>query len=161
MRLGIFAKTFPRATVEEVFDAVREAGYASGPYFQTYDVFPPGLVTPLEWRNTYPPEGASHGFPEQLRRDRNGFLDYGWNHIPIEYGDRNWATSEALGSDGAWSKLNSDWRRVESKNMQRWHAELFLRYFCVDGVIIRDPEEGRNALRRGARPDFNNSERAN
>jgi hypothetical protein len=67
----------------------------------------------------------------------------------------------AIGSGGGWSKQDSDWRRVESKNMQRWHAELYLRYFCVDGVIIRDPEEGRDALRRGARRDFNNSERAN
>ena len=66
----------------------------------------------------------------------------------------------ALGSGGSWSALQSDWRRVESKNMQRWHAELYLRYFCVDGVIIRNAAEGVDALRRGARQDFNNSERA-
>ncbi|MSQ64373.1 MAG: hypothetical protein EXR33_11180 [Betaproteobacteria bacterium] len=68
----------------------------------------------------------------------------------------------AIGNDGGWSVIRqSEWRRIEPRSVQRWHNELYLRYFCVDGIIIRSPEEGLNALRRGGRPDFNNSERAN
>ena len=90
-----------RPTDDTAMPTLHAAGFASGPYFQTYDVFPPGLVKPLEWRNTYPPEGASHGFPQQLRRDRNGFYDYGWVHLPMmASGGHHWAFSEALGSNG-------------------------------------------------------------
>jgi hypothetical protein len=80
--------------------AARMAGYGSGPYFQTYDVFPPGSVRELEWRNTYPPEGASHGFPHQLRRNRDGFYDYAWVHLPVASSAHHWEFSDALGSDG-------------------------------------------------------------
>jgi len=80
--------------------AINAAGFASGPYFQTYDVYPPGSVRELEWRNTYPPEGASHGFPEQLRRNRDGFYDYAWVHLPMRHSDHHWVFSDALGSDG-------------------------------------------------------------
>ena len=80
--------------------AVHTAGFASGPYFQTYDVYPPGSVHELEWRNTYPPEGASHGFPHQLRRNRDGFYDYAWVHLPMTHSEHHWAFSDALGSDG-------------------------------------------------------------
>jgi hypothetical protein len=89
-----------RPTDPGVMPAVHDAGFASGPYFQTYDVFPPGSVHELEWRNTYPPEGASHGFPHQLRRNRDGFYDYAWVHLPVARGDHYWAFSDALGSDG-------------------------------------------------------------
>ena len=67
----------------------------------------------------------------------------------------------AIGNAGRWATTQAEWRRIEPRSVQRWHNELYLRYFCVDGIIIRSAEEGLNALRRGARPDFNNSERAN
>lgn len=74
--------------------------------------------------------------------------------------DRGTYKVYAVGSNGRWTTTQNDWRQIEPRSVQRWHNELYLRYFCVDGVIIRSPEEGADALRRGARRDFNNSERA-
>lgn len=67
----------------------------------------------------------------------------------------------AYANDGRWSATQSDWRRIEPRAIQRWHNELYLRYFCTQGIIIRSAEEGLSALRRGGHPEFNNSERAN
>lgn len=67
----------------------------------------------------------------------------------------------AFGNDGRWAARQSEWRRIEPRSVQRWHNELYLRYFCVEGIIIRSAEEGVDALRRGGRADFNNAERAN
>lgn len=67
----------------------------------------------------------------------------------------------AFGNDGRWAARQSEWRRIEPRSVQRWHNELYLRYFCANGIIIRSAEEGLMALRRGGHPDFNSAERAN
>lgn len=81
-------------------DAILAAGYASGPYFQAFDLFPPGSVTELGWRNTYPPEGSSDGWPESLIRDREGWLDAGWTYLPYPSGEHFWDDETYLTSDG-------------------------------------------------------------
>ncbi len=80
--------------------ALATAGYASGPYQQTFDVFPPGMATELEWRGTYPPEGATDGWPAALIRDMQGWLDPAWLHLPFPPGERFWHFEERLERDG-------------------------------------------------------------
>lgn len=60
----------------------------------------------------------------------------------------------ALGrSDGTWSKSrNTQWERVREGGSNRQYAALFQEYFCPGGVIVRDAEEARDALRRGGYP---------
>jgi hypothetical protein len=67
----------------------------------------------------------------------------------------------ALANDGRWAARETDWRQIEPRSIQRWHNELFARYFCPNGAIIASAEEGLHALRRGGHPLVNNSERAN
>ena len=56
--------------------------------------------------------------------------------------------------DGAWSKSrNNEWSRIKDEVANRYHAVLFLEYFCPSGVIVRDVGEAREALRRGGHPD--------
>jgi hypothetical protein len=111
---------------------VREAGFASGPYFQTYDVFPPGSVRELEWRNTYPPEGASHGFPHQLRRNRDGFFDYAWVHLPMAHSEHHWAFTDALGSDGRVVRrthaIHEQYPVQSYRRCQLFHREVIAEY---------------------------------
>jgi hypothetical protein len=92
-----------------------------------------------------------------VARSRSGAENVSYEGIRCE--DGNYKVY-AIGSDGRWSAQQTDWRRIQDKSVQRWHAELYTRYFCVDHVIIRSVEEGQNALRRGGHPDFNNSQRA-
>jgi CNP1-like family protein len=93
-----------------------------------------------------------------VARSRSGTDNVSYEGIRCESGTYK---VYAIGSNGRWSATQNDWRKIEPRSVQRWHNELYLRYFCVDGVIIRSPEEGADALRRGARRDVNNSERAN
>lgn len=56
-------------------------------------------------------------------------------------------------SDGTWSKSrNKQWERIREAVNNRHHAALFQEYFCPGGVIVRDAEEARDALRRGGHP---------
>ncbi len=56
--------------------------------------------------------------------------------------------------DGSWSKSrNGDWSRIQEVYANRHHAALFLDYFCPGGVIVRNAEEARNALRLGGHSD--------
>ena len=56
--------------------------------------------------------------------------------------------------DGTWSKSrNSEWSRIKDEVANRYHAVLFLEYFCPGGVIVRNVAEAREALRRGGHPD--------
>lgn len=55
--------------------------------------------------------------------------------------------------DGSWSKSrNSDWSRIQEAYANRQHAALFSDYFCPGGLIVRDVEEAKSALRRGEHP---------
>lgn len=76
------------------------SAYAGGPYFQTYDVFPPGSVEELGWRGVYPPEGATAGWPEDLIHDMAGWLNAGWRYLPFAQGDKFWETEQFLESTG-------------------------------------------------------------
>lgn len=56
--------------------------------------------------------------------------------------------------DGSWSKSrNNEWRRIRDVAANRYHAALFGDYFCPEGVIVRNVEEARDALRRGRHPE--------
>lgn len=80
--------------------ALDASPYASGPYFQTFDVFPPGSVQELGWRGTYPPEGASDGWSEDLIRDMAGWLDPAWMYLPFPPGTKFWSGEGYLERDG-------------------------------------------------------------
>ena len=56
--------------------------------------------------------------------------------------------------DGSWSKSrNNEWTRIRDAVANRQYAALFLDYFCPGGLIVRNPEEARDALRQGGHPD--------
>lgn len=57
-------------------------------------------------------------------------------------------------NDGTWAKARtSEWKPIENKPINRHHASLSRDYFCPSALAIRNPEEGRDALRRGKHPD--------
>lgn len=89
-----------RPADEHARAALLTSPYASGPYLQTYDVFPTGSVQELGWRGTYPPEGASDGWPDDLIRDMNGWLDPAWMYLPFPRGATFWEMEEHLAADG-------------------------------------------------------------
>lgn len=80
--------------------ALADSPYAGGPYFQTYDVFPPGSVEELGWRGVYPPEGAMAGWPEDLIHGGEGWLNDGWRYLPFAEGEEFWRTEEYLDPSG-------------------------------------------------------------
>lgn len=52
--------------------------------------------------------------------------------------------------DGSWSEARmSRWEPVRESSGNRHHAALFQEYFCPGGVIVRNAQEARDALRRG------------
>lgn len=60
----------------------------------------------------------------------------------------------ATGSDGQWNKARiSEWRPIENKPVNRYHAALSRELFCPDGIPIATADEGRNALRLGKHPN--------
>jgi len=55
--------------------------------------------------------------------------------------------------DGTWAKARfSEWRPIENKPVNRYHAALQRDLFCPIGTAILTPEEGREALRLGKHP---------
>lgn len=60
-------------------------------------------------------------------------------------------------SDGSWAKSrNNDWRRIQEEYTNRYHAELYLNYFCPIGSIVNSREEALEALRRGGHSSLRN-----
>lgn len=56
--------------------------------------------------------------------------------------------------DGTWTAARkSEWRRIENKPVNRYHAALSRDLFCPNGTVVRTPDEGRNALRLGKHPE--------
>lgn len=52
--------------------------------------------------------------------------------------------------DGSWTKARSNgWVKVRDVGVNRYHAALFLDFFCPGGVITRDVNEIRRLMRRG------------
>jgi len=62
---------------------------------------------------------------------------------------RIYATGRA---DRSWSRRDQPWRRIEPRNVQRWHNALEAEYFCVGGIPIQSAAEGLEALQRGGHP---------
>jgi len=60
----------------------------------------------------------------------------------------------AFGNDGRWTAGGSDWREIEPKSVQRWHNELYGRYFCTNQLMIYSVAEGLDALHRGGHPSL-------
>ncbi len=84
--------------------ALANSSFAGGPYFQTYDVFPPGSVEELGWRGVYPPEGATTGWPEDLIHGMEGWLNDGWRYLPFAEGQKFWRTEEYVDASGGLGK---------------------------------------------------------
>lgn len=62
---------------------------------------------------------------------------------------REWRVYALGRADGAWSKARrNDWSRIRDEYVNRYHAALFLDYFCPGGVIVNSEDEARKALRR-------------
>jgi len=63
---------------------------------------------------------------------------------------RIYATGRA---DGSWlPNRSTDWRLIENRDVNRYHAALNREFLCPIGNPIQTAEEGRNALRRGKHP---------
>lgn len=57
--------------------------------------------------------------------------------------------------DGSWGKArNSAWERIRDGAINRYRAALFLDFFCPSGVVVRNADEARRALREGRHPDL-------
>lgn len=53
-------------------------------------------------------------------------------------------------ADGSWSRSRNDqWSKIQTSAANRYHAALYLDYFCPDDIIVRSAEVARDALRRG------------
>lgn len=58
-------------------------------------------------------------------------------------------------ADGTWANARQTaWRPIENKPVNRHHAALNSEFFCVVGIPIANPEEGREALRLGRNPQL-------
>lgn len=56
-------------------------------------------------------------------------------------------------SDKTWSKARSNqWTRIQESTLNRHHSALYYEYFCPNGIIVRDADEARSALRLGGHP---------
>jgi hypothetical protein len=56
-------------------------------------------------------------------------------------------------SDGTWAEARrSEWRMIENKPVNRYHAALAHDLFCPSGIAIYSADEGRDALKRGKHP---------
>ena len=60
---------------------------------------------------------------------------------------------------GQWSKARrGEWRPIENKPVNRHHAALARGLFCPNGIPIRTPAEGQEALRLGRHPEVSRHE---
>lgn len=70
--------------------------------------------------------------------------------------ERSWKHYAAGRSDSTWTRPRanrSEWRPIENKPVNRYHAALSRDYFCPGGIAIYTADEGRNALRLGKHPN--------
>jgi hypothetical protein len=60
----------------------------------------------------------------------------------------------ALGrANGNWSQARgSQWTRIRNETTNRYHAALFLDFFCPDGLIAHDVEKIRKAIEKEGEP---------
>lgn len=70
--------------------------------------------------------------------------------------ERSWKLFATGSGDGQWNKARiSEWRPIENKPVNRYHAALSRDLFCPNGIPIATADEGRKALRLGKHPDAN------
>lgn len=66
---------------------------------------------------------------------------------------REWRVYASGRADGTWSKSRrNDWSRIRDEYVNRYHAALFLDYFCSGGIVVNGVDEARSALRRTSVP---------
>lgn len=66
---------------------------------------------------------------------------------------REWRLYAFGRPDGSWSKSRSNqWRPIENRAVNQYHATLHREYFCPDGIAIQNAREGVMALRAGGHP---------
>jgi len=83
-------------------------------------------------------------------RTASGAQNISFEGIHCEEG--TWKLYATGGGDGQWNKARiSEWRPIENKPVNRYHAALSRELFCPDGIPIATADEGRNALRLGKR----------
>jgi len=87
-------------------------------------------------------------------RTRGGSTNITYEGMRCESGEvKVYATGHR---DGAWSVARrSEWRPIENKPTNRYHAALSREFFCPVGNPIYTAEEGREALRLGKHPSVN------
>jgi hypothetical protein len=72
--------------------------------------------------------------------------------------DLTWKHYATGSSGGTWTKsraARNEWRPIENKPVNGYHAALSRNLFCPVGNAIRSADEGRNALRLGKHPSAN------
>lgn len=84
----------------EVQRETEAAGLIAGTYFMSSDLYPPGSVRTGEWRGLFPPEGATDGWPDQLARTREGWLQPNWVHTPAPRPIELWGAEPYLTEQG-------------------------------------------------------------
>lgn len=101
---------------------------------------------------------------ENLRVDPDGVVRYtlvaltpgGARNVTYEgmrCETRQWRIYASGRADGSWSKARRvEWLPVREEAVNRYHAALFLDYFCVDGVIANDVAAARANLRNPRQP---------
>lgn len=68
--------------------------------------------------------------------------------------DHTWKLYATGSADGQWRTARiSEWRPIENKPVNRYHAALSREFFCPDGNPIATTEEGRRALQLGQHPN--------
>lgn len=138
------------------------------PQWQEEAVTPPAFPNDANLLPFYVSEVTTHGFfidATTLSVGKDGVVRYvlvvrtsgGATNISFEglrcetLEFRIYASGRA---DGSWAPVRKDvWRRIENKPVNRHHAALSRDLFCPGGVILKNPDEGRNALRLGKHPD--------
>ncbi len=76
----------------------------------------------------------------------------------INCAELRWKLYASGRSDKAWTKsrvVRNDWRLIENKSLNPYHAALSRNYFCPMGNAIVTADEGRNALQQGKHPGAN------
>jgi hypothetical protein len=64
----------------------------------------------------------------------------------------------AFSDGGKWSRNpGAEWKTIEPKGVQRWHAVLRSNFFCPTRYSIQSAAEGIDALRRGGHPAVTNT----
>lgn len=118
--------------------ALADHGYASGPYFQSYDVYPPGSLEVRGWRNVYPPEGATDGWTDDLIRDLAGWLDPAWPYLPNVVGDDFWVSEPYLTGSGSVAERSRAVHRYAPVQSYRRCPACHRRIVVEHGVPMLD-----------------------